>query len=261
VTLTPYTGPTDITTAGTVIDGKDIPSVVTVSAPNVTIKRSRIRGDGDYGVRQDPGASGLLVEDVEITSANLNGSVDSNGSPVGMIDRAILLQDASTIRRVYIHGTWRGIQLRDRTGIKTIVDSFVGDNVNPSGNHTSALMTDGGTSHGVILHNTLRTAPNTNASSAISLYPQTFAGGSNDDFVMDNNLLDTAGGYAVYLGGDSTSPKNTNFRFTNNHFGTLYFPTCGIYGPVDSWDTPGNTWTGNSWYSPGNAMNGSAVTP
>ena len=42
VTLTTYTGPSTITVAGTVIDAKQITTCLTISAPNVTIKRSRI---------------------------------------------------------------------------------------------------------------------------------------------------------------------------------------------------------------------------
>lgn len=248
-TLTAYTGPSNITVDGTVIDGKDVSTVLKITAKNVTIKNSRIKASGTYGINQLAGASGLVITDVEITSTDPAGSANGD-TPVGMIDRAVLLHDSATITRLYAHATWRGVQFSGTTGVKILRDSYVGDNVNPSGNHTSAANTDGGTSHVVIDHCTLRTAPNTHASSAISMYPQLFAGGANDDWTFTNNQLDTAGGYAVYLGHSAADGEsaNTNIKFTGNRFGTLYYQTCGQYGPVASWDRGGgNVWSDNAY--------------
>ena len=48
MSLTPYTGPSTITAAGTVIDGKLItqPLVIASSASNVTIRNSKISARG-----------------------------------------------------------------------------------------------------------------------------------------------------------------------------------------------------------------------
>jgi hypothetical protein len=116
-------------------------------------------------------------------------------------------------------------------------------------------MTSGGTKNVVIRHNTLQTAPNTNASSAMSFYPETWAGGANDNFLIENNLLNSGGYFAVYLGHTASAGEspNTNFRFVNNKFGTLNFANCGISGPVASWsNVASNTWSGNTWYDQGN---------
>ncbi len=252
VTLTPYTGPCNIIAPGTVIDAADIRCVLKISAPDVTVKRSRITASGTYGINQNesasPLATNLTVSDVEITST-------VPGDAAQMIDRAALVTNSATFSRIYVHGTVRGVQFRGTTGLKTLQDSYVGDNVNPSTDHTSAVMTDGGTSGVRILHNTLRTAPNTHPSSAVSIYPQTFAGGSNDDWVLDSNLFDSAADWCAYLGGDPTSPKNTHMTVTNNVFGNLYHPLCGLTGAVASWDLPTNTWSGNVYQSDQSPVN------
>lgn len=237
VSLSAYTGPAIITTAGTVIDSKDITKCLTVQASNVTIKRSRIRCNGAYGIIQNSG-SNLLVEDVEITST-------STGS---LVDRAFAFGNGGGIlRRAYIHDTQRGIAVGSNS---TIEYSYVGDNTNNTDAHSSAIMTSGGSDHVIVRFNTLQTLPNTNASSAISFYPENWAGGANNDFLIEGNLLNSGGYYAVYLG--HTPPEeqpNTNFRFINNRFGTLYFKNCGESGPVASWSSvSSNVWSGNTWY-------------
>ncbi len=248
VTLTTYTGPSNITVAGTVIDSKQINTCLTISAPNVTIKRSKIACSGSYGLQQTDynGAnSGLLVEDTEITST----------SNTALVDRAVALTNGATLRRAYIHGTQRGIALGDNT---TIVDSYAGDNFNLTDAHCTAIATWGGTKHVIVRNNTLKAKYN--ASSAMSFYPENPWGG-NEDFVIDHNLLATDGGYTVYLGNGSGEQPNTNFTFTNNHFSTEYEAKGGLYGPVASWSAgaTGNVWSGNVWHD--GAMKGLPVNP
>ena len=69
-TLTPSGGLT-ISTAGTVIDGRDITGQVVVNAPNVTIRNSRIRTNAMFAV--DNNSTGLLVEDSEIINCAWSG--------------------------------------------------------------------------------------------------------------------------------------------------------------------------------------------
>ena len=72
MTLTAYTGPFNITVAGTVIDAKNITSCITVSAPNVVIKRSRVTCNGSSVIWS--GSSNLLVEDVDVFCNGANGT-------------------------------------------------------------------------------------------------------------------------------------------------------------------------------------------
>lgn len=156
VALVPYRGPDVIGTEGTILDRQDIATCLTVRPRRVTITRSRVRCSGDFGIRQDEGAEGLVVEDVEITSG------------AGMVDRAIRFTNGATLRRAYVHDTQRGIAVGSNTLIES---SYVGTNRNGTDAHSSVVMTSGGTRHVIVRNNTLQTVPDTNATSAISFIP------------------------------------------------------------------------------------------
>jgi hypothetical protein len=101
--LTPYTGPTNITTNGTVIENFTYDGTITVNADNVVIRNGIINlGDplpggcradggsnGSYGIHMQSGDN-LLVEDVEIKN------MDSAGIFVGAGTN-------STFRRLHVH--------------------------------------------------------------------------------------------------------------------------------------------------------------
>ena len=236
VTLSPYTGPCVITTDGTVIDAKDVTcTTLEVQADDVHITRSRIRASGDFAVRFSSGER-LLIADSEITSTT-----------AGAADRAIALWSPdATVRSSYVHSTRRGIALGDGA---RIVGNYVDDLVNPSDAHTTAVSTSGGTHHVVVSGNTL--GCNTQGcSSAISIYPENWAGGPNDDIRIEDNLLN-GGSYCVYLGysPDAGELPNTNMVVVDNVFGDKYYPDCGRYGPAASWTPPpvgtGNVFSGN----------------
>ncbi|MCL4293800.1 MAG: hypothetical protein KJ056_12355 [Acidimicrobiia bacterium] len=245
VSLAPYSGPCLITVAGTVIDGKDLAcSTLEVRADNVRISRSRIRASGDFAILFRSG-TGLVVSESEVTST----------SP-GAADRAIALWGAdATVQDSYVHGTRRGIELGNGA---RILGNYVDDFVNNSDAHATAILSSGGTRNVVISGNTLGCGTN-HCSSAISLYPQNFAGGPNDDIVIDGNLLN-GGGFCTYLGYTPAEGErpNTNIRVTDNVFGNKYYPRCGQYGPVASW-TPPPTGTGNVWSGNTDASGGPVV--
>jgi hypothetical protein len=252
VALQPYTGPSDITTNGTTIDGADIPFALTIEADNVTITRSRILGSTSdtYVVEQMAGASGLMLRDDEI------GPKTASNHP----DRAVAsFGTHMTLDHVYVHGTQRGIQTGDYT---TVEDSYSDNFYNKSGNHATAVMSLGGTAHVTLQHNTFG-CDTGECSSAMSVYPQTDFGGPNNDWTITQNLFN-GGSYCVYLGyspQDGESP-NTNMRVTDNFFGVEYYSTCGIYGPVGSWYAgTGDVWTNNIWYAPGLSADGTPVSP
>ena len=104
--LSVHDGDLTITTPGAVIDGRDIRGYVAIKAPNVTIKRSIIRGGGAATVNRallsatHSGAANFLIEDV--TVAPTNPSPYANG---------INVNQAGTIRRANISGTVDGIMI------------------------------------------------------------------------------------------------------------------------------------------------------
>ena len=74
--LTAYTGPSTISTPGTVIDGKTM-GCVRVTAPGVIIRRSKISCAGGYAVLSGDGdytGTPLTVEDSEVDCKNIGGT-------------------------------------------------------------------------------------------------------------------------------------------------------------------------------------------
>jgi hypothetical protein len=251
VSLTAYTGPTNITTPGTVIDSKDITSCLRISARNVTIKRSRITCSGDFAILQpDNNTPGLVVEDTEIRSTSRSSRVDWGLATWG---------NGATLSRLYVHDTQRGWALGSNTVLQ---DSYIGQNYNPTENHAQAILSSGGSQHVVIRNNTLRCEENQFCTSAISIFPELWAGGANDDFLIDGNLL-AGGSYCAYLGHTPSGGEspNTNMRFVNNRFDTSIYSGCGSYGPLASWSTgaTGNLWSNNTWN--GGTKSGQPVNP
>jgi hypothetical protein len=251
VALRPYDGPARIDEAGTVLDGVDSTVCLRVAAPDVVIRRSRIRCGGHFGIVQDDGAAGLVVEDTEIT-----------GEPAGEVDRAISLTRGAVVRRTLVHGTRRGIAVGHDT---TVEDSFIGDNVNPTAAHSTGIGASGGATRVVIRRNTVETVPGTNASAALALYPERWAGGPNSDVLIEGNLFNSGGDYAVYLGHsvDRGESPNTSVRVVGNRFGTRFNRLCGSAGAVASWsEHPSNRWEGNTWYDQGHGgVDGAPVLP
>jgi hypothetical protein len=117
--LTVHNGDLNITKAGTVIDGQDIRGLVKISAPNVTIKNSIIRGKALTGVapliNNLGGQSGLKILDTEL--------FPSVASPYAMG----IYGYNFTATRVNIHGVIDSVHL---TGGNVSIDkSWLHDNL------------------------------------------------------------------------------------------------------------------------------------
>jgi hypothetical protein len=233
-TLKPYRGPLMITKSGTVLDGVDITGSIVIAANNVTIRRSRISSTTDwYAVRQYPEFHGLKLSYTEVTA--LPGAVP---------DMALSAGTNAALDHVYIHGMQRGVFV---TSGMSITNSYLDDFVNNSDSHAQAILALGRTNHVRIINNVLGCGTNM-CTAALSVFPEQ---GANTDWVIDSNVLN-GGSFAVYLGYSPQNGEhpNTNIRFTNNVFGTKYWPTSGQYGPVASWsNVPSNTWANNSWFT------------
>ncbi len=242
--LTVQTGNLTITTPGTVIDGKDIRGYVVVKAPNVTIKRSIIRG-GEAATSNRPllaitqaGASNFLVEDVTVTPMNPTPYV--NG---------INMNQSGTIRRANISGTVDGIMIYGdgvRVGILYFHDfvHYLNDpNWGGGPSHDDAIQVQAGT--GVqIVGNTL-----TGAFNAAVMVNQD--AGTTKDLAINSNWLDYGGCSINYA---SNGLYKTGMQANNNRFGRAQRVSgCAIiHNSTKSDLVP----TGNVWDD-----NGQPVTP
>lgn len=227
---------------GQVIDGVDVVGEINVVAPNVTIRNSRVIGGRDLGnadwvIVIRPGAEGLRIIDSEI------------GTPAGTaqdIACVLNLGDARPVlRSLNIHGCSAGVS----TGGGTVQDSYIHDLAEvPNLSHVVGVASNGGggltVRHNTILNHYAQT-------SAVAFY-QDFAVQS-DNLVVDN--LVGGGGYCFY-GGAGTRGQTSSIRFTNNRLVRTYFPNCGYYGVMASFEpsAPGNEFTGNRWDDTGDEV-------
>jgi hypothetical protein len=240
VSLTAYTGPCTITTAGTVIDSKTINCGIDVRAANVTIKNSKINGSIFIAAGQSFSVS---ISDVEIDGGNNAGTDISEGG--------------YTATRLDIHGGNRSGYCASNC---SWTDSYVhGQFKDLSGTfHESGLRME---QNGTFQHNTIscdapEVPPEGGCSADVSGYGD-FATIQNNTF--DKNLF--VGGndlsYCVYAGSSPSKPyPNANhIVFSNNIWQRGTRPSergtfvCGYYGPVSDFNStaPGNVWTNNKW--------------
>lgn len=111
-----------VTQPGAVIDSLDVTGFIYVQANDVTIKRTRVNGNTDYGIRVYPGVTGTVIEDVDVRCAPGH-------------KRYGVVFGGYTARRVEVNGCREGFLTHD--GPTVITDSFVdgkpvGDVTSPS---------------------------------------------------------------------------------------------------------------------------------
>jgi hypothetical protein len=166
------TGAINVTQAGAVIDGVDTPSV-TVNAPNVTIRNSRIHSGGVWLVQNN--STGLVIED-----STLDGE-GSNSMSLGTSN--------FTLRRVEITGTENGMDI-DSGGNVTVVDSWIHDLTTANGAHTDGAQIGQGAHDVVFRHNSIspQSSGSPAATSAIIMWNE--GGEQNTRVWIENNLLD-----------------------------------------------------------------------
>jgi Bacterial TSP3 repeat len=237
--LTPYSGPSNITTAGTVIDAKNITGCLEVSAPKVTIKRSKITCNGPKGIHSN--SSNLLIEDVEINCSDGPGC-----TAIG--------DQNFTARRVNVYGGENLIWGEYNVAIE---DSFIHDQVDHTATdcpveegsrncHTDGIQ--GATSNVRIEHNTIygyNVAASDFSNSAITLGQ----GDSHGTVIITNNLL-AGGGYTIYCPQNGSDP---DVQIRNNRFSTRFGPRVGAFGPhLECEDEP--NFTGNVYHETGRPL-------
>ncbi|MFD0853659.1 hypothetical protein ACFQ07_15585, partial [Actinomadura adrarensis] len=208
---------------------------INVDADNVTIRNTQVVGEGQWGIIQREGRSGLRVENSEI-----------NGDGRSKVQYGILNQGGRlTVRRVHVHTVPNGIV----TDHGLIEDSVVNDLKEFPGDHVTAIQSNSGPAPGlslVIRNNVLlNPLPQT---SAVSIY-QDF--GRAHDVTVSGNLLG-GGGYALY-GGEGEFGPSTGIRVLRNAFTRRHFGKGGRHGPVTRFEKggTGNVWQGNVWQETG----------
>lgn len=232
-TLTPG-GSMTLDTPDQVLDARDITGCIVVTAPRVTIRRTRVRCSAFFAVDVAAGGS-LTIEDSEL-----------DGSPAMGIGAASLKGSNLIARRVSLHGASDGLKTGDHVVLEDswLHDFYLGDDDHADG----VQSTDGndviirrnfidvverGQGHGE--------APN----SAIQIGIEN---GPNSNWVIENNWL-YGGNWTVHV----DSGTGTNNRISNNRVGRGTSPISGQppypqYGPIataGNWVESGNVWDDN----------------
>jgi outer membrane biosynthesis protein TonB len=232
VVLKQYSGPFNITTPGTVIDGYDIKGALTINASDVTIKNSRVTGRIDTGDQNKNPRT--LIQRVEIVGPYDSAS-DGGFAAVGYT--------GFTCDGCNVRGWGKGFALTRDVVVKNswVHDIVVhGDPAN-GGSHNETIISLGG-SNFTITNNRLDAGSAPNVSASLALYSQMEA---FNNVMVSGNLFD-GGGYCVYAGlAGSYGASNT--KFEGNTFGTKYNSKCGYYGPAVAYaGGNGNEWTNNT---------------
>lgn len=237
VALAAMSGDQTFSTAGQVVDAKDINGCVTVTAPGVHITRSKIHcasfevvGYGDHGVQTDR----LVVTDSEIWCTSGTG-----GTAVG--DTNV------TLDRLNIHGCENGF---DADQWVTVQNSWIHDLLGGVG-HTDGLQMahylNGCPTSACevnharfvdVIHNRIEAIDGT---SAIISNPS-----GDSDVTIRGNLL-TGGAYTLYCPYQGVG--GPNWRAQDNRFiRTAGRPQSGAFGPWTGCEdeVPANV-TGNVW--------------
>jgi hypothetical protein len=179
--LTPSGGIT-VNTPGAVIDGRDISGPVVVNAPDVRIRRSRIRTTAFWAI--DNNSTGLVIEDSEIDG------LGANGTCIG--------SDNLTVRRADIRGCENGFNVCCN-GKVTVEDSYIHDLTTANGAHTDGAQVGQGASDIVFRHNTIipQSSGPARSTSCIIMW-------NGDDpqntrvQIVNNRLIGTGTAYALY---------------------------------------------------------------
>jgi hypothetical protein len=233
--LTDYTGPCEISTPGTVIEGKRVDCwPLQIDAPDVVITNSLITG---FVYSSDDGRGSFTISDSDVEMGDYPGTgigdVGFTATRVHVTGgkRSVNCFLDCTVEHSYVHG-----QFRDDTGYYHESGIRMGSNAVIRGNTVACDAPD--------------VPPDGGCSGALTGYGD-FAIVQNN--VIDGNLfLGDSGGFCTYGGSTANKPFSEgtrDIRFTNNVWQRGTTGECGVWGPITSFDTaaPGNVWSNNRW--------------
>ncbi len=214
----------------------DIHGFVRVSAKNVTIRNTIVRGGppkcNSSVVYVTSAAASLVMEDSEIAPSYPNACLDG-----------VWAQHA-TLTRMNIHGAVDGVKAYDDT---TVQDSWIHDlgrfasdpNQNGGPTHNDAVQTYVGNQHIVLRHNNFALTNKDNAT-----YQVTQDGGAvSTDLHVENNWLD-GGGCTLNFSHNGGPTPMTGIYVVNNRFGRHSYYNCPI---LVSTQTTLSQNSGNVW--------------
>jgi hypothetical protein len=265
-------GPITVTTAGTVIEGKDVTGGIDVQANNVTIRNTRVSNGGNCGTTNTCGnwairaigRTGLKIENVETYkngTSTCEHDIRNQGPGAGTLE----------IVRSFLHACDSSVY---SVGNTTLKDSYSLSKKDISTDHVENVYFADSTF--TAIHSTMLNPVGQTA--VIFGDVNGGSGGScSNKLTIEDSLL-AGGGYSLYPCGNGTSAGTSVRIVRNNHFarclgsevsnggswhckgvssnsrdespgdGNGYYPKSGSYG-YKAYDVvgPGSIWSGNVW--------------
>jgi len=208
--LSAYSGANTISAANAVIDGKTLSGQITVDAPGVVIRNSKINGTVHV---DDDSDNSLLLENVEI---------DCGGGNTGVGEANV------TVRRANIHGCENGFDMNQNFDVR---DSYIHGLV--LGGHEDGMQFAYGhyengqivsaSRNLTIMHNTIFGTSDSGGFGTSAIISNK---GGDTNVLIQNNLM-AGGAYTIYC---EQGAKGTNYRVLDNHFTTRFKSSVGYYG-------------------------------
>ncbi len=240
----PDRGRLRITGAGATVDSVEVHGQVTIDAPNVTLRNSKIIAcnvNSIVAIRAGRPADGYNGDGARVE----NNLLGCDGPIEDRSDRGVsdVYGEARRllIRRNNIWNVSNGVTV-EREGL--VQGNFVHDLGHRSGDHHSGLSNHGGAIAVVFDLNTVLLSQE-GVSAPIVVYSD-FAEAGN--ITVSRNLV--SGGSYCFYGGESGefAPAAGSILFVNNRLSTMYGQNgnCGIYGEIAAFAPSGRSkWSGN----------------
>jgi hypothetical protein len=233
--LTVVNGDQTYRTDNQVISGLDIHGYVRITARNVTLKNSIVRGGAprcNAAVIQIVDGASATIVDTEIDAANPNPCLDG------------IFATSATLTRLKVHNVVDGVKAYDNVVLQ---DSYVyglswfasDPNQGGGATHNDCVQTYEGNHSIVLRRNTLDAGPKGNAAYQVT---QDF-GGVSEDLHIEGNWLD-GGGCTLNFAHKGGPTPMTKIYVVNNRFGRGSTFNCPI---LVSTQTQLSQNTGNVW--------------
>lgn len=217
-----------ITQPGEVVDGLHVTGTVTVEAPDVTIRNTRVVSDGRYPVRVRSTATNTLIERVEVERPR--------GSGIGIF----ITGDGTTVRHANVHSAEDGIRIQADDVL--IEDSYIHGLKGEDDGHHDAIQIRNGDNI-MIRGNNLQPydASQDNPMNAAIQIGSLVGDDQISDLVVTGNLMN-GGNYTINGGGRQ---EVDSARYADNWFGRDY--RHGIVGNLQN-----SVWEdSNVWFDTG----------
>lgn len=206
-TLTVRNEDLNITTAGAVVENLDVRGCVTITAPNVVFRNSKVTCDNWRGVDART-LGGVVIQDVEIDCVNSPGKG--------------IVAEGATIVRADIYGCEDAVYVdRNVTVLDSYMHDLYGGGTDP---HTDIVQVANGGDNVILRGNYMS-----------NLTPRATSGYMGDGPTMDNIVIDRnyieAGGYVFYCSSSGVGNVISGNTVKSTGYG-VYGPNCTRNGIV-----------------------------